>query len=176
MAKLTIVQWDITEQHTDIIVNAANKYLLWWGGVDWAIHKAAGPTVLEECKHIIKEHYLRWVSVGDSVFTTWGNLPVQFIIHTVGPRFADYKDDSRKKLLASCYVTSLKIAMYCNSKTIAFPSISTGIYWCPIEECSKIAVDTVRDFTQNNEGLDEVRFVLFSEKDYKIYEDLLKNN
>ena len=110
------------------------------------------------------------------MITTGGALPAQRVIHTVGPIFSQYRNDSRKILLANCYTNCLKLATEHNVKTIAFPSISTGDYKCPIEECSKIAVETVREFVASNPEIQEVRFIVHSEHDYQVYEKLLPTN
>ncbi len=173
--KITLIQWDITEQDTDAIVNAANSTLLWWWGVDGAIHRAGWPAIIEECEKIIKTKLPNGLPTGEAVITTWWKLAAKRVIHTVWPVYSRYKDDSRKDLLASCYKNSLKLAKDHWAKTIAFPSISTWIYRCPIEVCSEIAIGTVKEFIKNNPELEEVRFVLFSEKDYQTYEKTLKN-
>lgn len=172
-AKIKLIQWDITEQDTDAIVNAANRTLLWWWGVDGAIHRAGWPAIMEACEEIRKTTYPDWLPTGEVVITVGGKLPAKYVIHTVWPVFSQYKDDKRKELLANCYKNSLQCAVDHWLESISFPSISTGIYRCPIEECSKIAVETTREFLKNETSLKEVRFILFSEKDYKIYEYLV---
>ena len=172
-ALITIIQWDITKQDTEAIVNAANSTLLGWWWVDWAIHRFGWPVIFEVCKKIRETEYPNGLPTNHAVITPWWNLPSKRVIHTVWPRFADYKDDRRQDDLLLCYRNCLKIALDNGIKTIAFPSISTGAYGCPIEICSQIAISTVKEFTEINPEIEEVRFVLFSEKDYEIYKKLL---
>lgn len=167
-AKLILLQGDITEEKTDAIVNAANSSLLGGGGVDGAIHRAGGPKILEECKEIRKKQGR--CPTGEAVITTGGNLKAKYVIHTVGPIW-HAGNQNEDNLLRNCYLNSLKLAQEKNVKSISFPSISTGAYRFPIERASRIALKTVIDFIQDNE-FQEVRFVLFSKKDYEIY---LKN-
>ncbi len=168
--KLRLIQGDITKQNTDVIVNAANSSLLGGGGVDGAIHRAGGPEILEECKKIKKE-IGGYLPTGEAVITTAGKMPSKKVIHTVGPIYG--RDKNPEKLLANAYKNSLKLCLEKGYKTISFPSISTGAYGYPIEEASEVALKTVIEFLKQNEGLEEVRFVLFSEKDLKIYENTL---
>ncbi len=164
-AKLILLQGDITEENTDAIVNAANSSLLGGGGVDGAIHRAGGPKILEECKEIRKKQGI--CPTGEAVITTGGNLKTKYVIHTVGTiwRGGNQNEDN---LLKNCYLNSLKLVKERRIKSISFPSISTGAYRFPIERASRIALKTVIDFLQNN-GFEEVRFVLFSKKDLEIY-------
>lgn len=173
MTSIKIIQWDITEQDTDAIVNAANRTLLGWWWVDGAIHWAGWPAIMEACEEIRKTTYPDWLPTGETIITVGGKLPAKYVIHTVWPIFSRYKDDSWKSDLANCYSNSLQLAIDNSIKTISFPSISTGIYRCPIEDCSKIAVNTVKDFTSKHIEIEEVRFILFSEKDYEIYKNLV---
>ena len=166
--KLVLIQDDITKQETTAIVNAANSSLLGGGGVDGAIHRAGGPKILEERKEIRKKQ--GGCPTGEAVITTGGNLKAKYVIHTVGPiwRGGNKNEDN---LLRNCYINSLQLAQEKNIKNISFPSISTGAYRFPIERASKIALKTVIDFLKDDE-FEEVRFFLFSKKDYEIY---LKN-
>ncbi len=174
MTKLILVLWDITTQSTDAIVNAANSTLLWWWGVDGAIHAAGWPAIFDACKEIRDIQYPQGLPTGEAVLTTGGALPAKRVIHTVGPIFSQYRNDSWKGLLAACYANCLKLAIKNGIKSIAFPSISTGDYRCPIEECSKISVEEVKKFIETNPEIEEVRFIVHSEKDYQVYEKLLK--
>src|SRR6185503_11843820 len=151
---------DITTLDVDAIVNAANSSLLGGGGVDGAIHRAAGPELVRECR------LLQGCKTGDAKLTKGYRLPARFVIHTVGPV---WQDGSRgePQLLASCYRRSLEIA------TIAFPSISTGIYGFPIELAAPIAIRTVREFTRANAGFTSVTFCCFSDADLQQYESQL---
>lgn len=167
-AKLILLQGDITEEKTDAIVNAANSSLLGGGGVDGAIHRAGGPKILEECKEIRKKQGR--CPTGEAVITTGGNLKAKYVIHTVGPIW-HAGNQNEDNLLRNCYINSLRLAKERRIKSISFPSISTGAYRFPTERASRIALKTVIDFIQDNE-FQEVRFVLFSKKDYEIY---LKN-
>ncbi|WP_390306788.1 O-acetyl-ADP-ribose deacetylase [Virgibacillus sediminis] len=170
---LVLLTGDITEQHTDAIVNAANGSLLGGGGVDGAIHRAAGKRLLEECKEIrtqkLKGDYL---STGEAVLTKGYDLPAEYVIHTVGPIWKKGKD-GQEKLLANCYRNSLDIAARSGLSSISFPSISTGVYGYPVEEAATVAIRTLVSCLNRRE-VGEVRVVLFSEKDYQIYEKALK--
>lgn len=166
---LKTVVADITGLKVDIIVNAANSSLMGGGGVDGAIHRAGGPEILEECKSIIAE--IKTLPTGEAVITTAGKMPARFVIHTVGPVWhGGNRDEAR--LLRNCYANSLKLAMEHGGKSIAFPSISTGIYGYPVERASVIAVDEVVEFAHRNPGkFDEIIFCGYdahTEKQYAI--------
>ena len=166
--RIEIVQGDITKLSVDAIVNAANKTLLGGGGVDGAIHRAAGPKLLEECRT------LNGCQTGEAKITKGYNLPAKFVIHTVGPVWHG-GNNNEDYLLSNCYKNSLILAVEHKIKTIAFPAISTGIYAFPIERAAKIAVEIVRDFLSEDEILAKVIFVCFSESDYNIYKNLLSS-
>jgi O-acetyl-ADP-ribose deacetylase (regulator of RNase III) len=166
MTKIVAIHDDITRIDADAIVNAANNSLLGGGGVDGAIHRKAGPKLLEECKT------LNGCKTGEAKITKGYNLPARHVIHTVGPIWRG-GNNNEEKLLADCYKNSLKLAVENNIKTIAFPSISTGAYGYPIEDAARIAVRTVQEFVRNNNGIREVIFVLFSAGDLAIYKKLL---
>jgi len=165
--KIELVLGDITKQKTDAIVNAANSTLLGGGGVDGAIHRAAGPALLEECRA------LGGCSTGQAKITRGHLLSAKFVIHTVGPvwRGGGHGED---ELLQSCYVNSLAVAQKNGVRTISFPSISTGSYGFPIGRASRIAVSTVRRQLQSMKTMERVIFVCFSQSDYEIYEQALK--
>ena len=163
---IEIIQGDITKVEVDAIVNAANKTLLGGGGVDGAIHRAAGPKLLEECRT------LGGCETGEAKITRGYNLPAKFVIHTVGPIWHEGKSNEAE-LLRNCYLNSLKLAEEHGLKTIAFPAISTGAYGYPIEEAAKIAIKAVRDYLKNSK-IEKAILVLFSDRDRQVYERTMK--
>ncbi|MCC8173855.1 MAG: O-acetyl-ADP-ribose deacetylase [Odoribacter sp.] len=166
MERLEIIQGDITKMDTDAIVNAANHTLLGGGGVDGAIHRAAGPGLLEECKK------LHGCETGEAKITKGYNLPARYVIHTVGPVYRDGKHDE-PELLASCYRNSLLLAVENGLQTIAFPCISTGVYRYPKKEAAQIALTEIKKFLEKNKDFKKVIIVCFGEEDYRIYKDLI---
>lgn len=169
--KIELLQGDITKLNVDTIVNAANSSLMGGGGVDGAIHRAGGPSILEECKKIITKQGS--CPTGEAVITTGGNLPAKYVIHSVGPVWSGGKKNEAEKL-ANCYKNSLQLAIDNGIKTIAFPNISTGIYGYPKKEAAEIAVSTVKEFFQNNNVISKVIFVCFDEENFQIYQQLLR--
>ena len=165
--KLSIMKGDITRVKADAIVNAANNSLLGGGGVDGAIHRAGGREILEECKKI------GCCPTGEARITTGGKLPSKKVIHTVGPIYKD-GNQGEEKLLYNAYYNSLALAMENEIKTIAFPSISTGVYNYPKDQAADIAIKAVKDFIIKYNSIEEVVFVLFSDVDYNIYQEKLK--
>ncbi|WP_347474898.1 O-acetyl-ADP-ribose deacetylase [Sarcina sp. DSM 11001] len=163
-----MVKGDITKiSDVEAIVNAANKSLLGGGGVDGAIHRAAGPKLLEECKA------LHGCNTGEAKLTNAYNLPCKYVIHTVGPVWGGGKR-KEAQLLADCYRNSLQVAVDHKIRSVAFPSISTGAYRYPLEEAAKIAVATVNEFIEDHPGeLDLVEWVLFDQKTYEAYDTKL---
>jgi O-acetyl-ADP-ribose deacetylase (regulator of RNase III) len=167
MADMHVICGDITALKVDAIVNAANSSLLGGGGVDGAIHRAAGPELVFECR------LLGGCKTGEAKVTKGYSLPAKHIIHTVGPVWNGGSKDEPEKL-ASCYRRSLEIAEKLALRTIAFPSISTGIYGYPIEEAARVAVETCRAFLDASGSAIEVTFCCFSEKDRVVYETTLR--
>jgi O-acetyl-ADP-ribose deacetylase (regulator of RNase III) len=165
--RIEIHQGDITRLEVDAIVNAANSRLLGGGGVDGAIHRAAGTELLEECRG------LGGCPTGEARITKGYRLPARYVIHTVGPVYRGRPEDAR--LLTACYVNSLKLAAERQLATIAFPAISCGVYGYPLDAACKIAVDTTLAFLAEHPAPQRVTFVLFSGHDRRVYEDYLKN-
>lgn len=163
LEKIKIRQGDITRLQVDAIVNAANRSLLGGGGVDGAIHRAAGPELLEECRTI------GGCPTGEARLTRGYNLPARYVIHTVGPVYSGKPHDSL--LLAGCYRNSLQIASEHNLHSIAFPAVSCGVYGYPIGDACKIAVDTTCDFLEQNSTIQTVIFMLYSDRDRIVYHD-----
>ncbi|MFO7828097.1 MAG: O-acetyl-ADP-ribose deacetylase [Bacteroidales bacterium] len=162
MSKIELIQDDITQLNVDAIVNAANKSLLGGGGVDGAIHRAAGDELLEECKT------LNGCETGEAKITKGYQLPAKYVIHTVGPVW--YGGNNKEtELLANCYKNSLKLALENDVKSIAFPNISTGVYRFPKDMAAEIAIRTVTEFLEQNKKIDKVYFVCFDQENYTIY-------
>jgi len=164
---LEIVQGDITQQDTEAIGNAANSALAGGGGVDGAIHRAGGPSIMSE----LRAKY-EGCPTGSAVITSGGNLKAKYVIHAVGPRYSGSPKDP--ELLSGAYRRSLELCTQNKISSIAFPSISTGIYGYPVEEASKVALKTVMDYLKDHPEIKLVRFVLFDPKTYSVYEEALK--
>lgn len=164
--KTDLIQGDITRLKVDAIVNAANKSLLGGGGVDGAIHRAAGPKLLDECRT------LNGCNTGEAKITKGYNLPSRYVIHTVGPVWHG-GNNKEEELLRKCYYNSLMLALENNCKTIAFPNISTGVYGYPKEQAAKIAINTVNDFINTNDQLDKIYFVCFDKENFDLYSNLM---
>lgn len=165
--RLKVHQGDITRLEVDAIVNAANTRLLGGGGVDGAIHRAAGPELLEACRKI------GGCPTGEARITAGYRLPADWVIHTVGPIYRGVPADSQ--MLTACYRHSLELAAQKKVGTLAFPAISCGVYGYPIEKAARIAVETTLSFLADHPFPEQVMFVLFSEKDAKIYSGYLTN-
>ncbi len=159
--KIEVILGDITHQETNAIVNAANETLSGGGGVDGAIHRAAGPGLLQECRS------LGGCPTGEARITSGYNLKVKYVIHTVGPVYTGNDKDS--KLLESSYYNSLNLASENGIKSISFPAISTGVYGYPVKEAASIAISTVIKFLRENKEINLVRFVLFNENSFEIH-------
>lgn len=162
MSRLEIVKGDITKMSTEAIVNAANNSLLGGGGVDGAIHRAAGPELLEECRG------LNGCRTGEAKITKGYRLSAKYVIHTVGPVWQGGGNDE-DRLLADCYKNALKVAAEYNIKTIAFPSISTGVYHFPVDRAAKIAIQEILGFIKDREDIEKVTMVCYSDDTYQEY-------
>jgi len=162
--RLSVIQDDITRQHVEAIVNAANNSLLGGGGVDGAIHRAAGPELLAECRG------LHGCKTGEAKITKGYRLPAKWVIHTVGPVWQG-GNKNEDQLLASCYRNSLALAVLNEVKTIAFPSISTGVYRFPIARAAEIAINEIQIFLETNDSIEKVVMVCFDETTYRYYRD-----
>ena len=168
MLQIVLTEGDITEQQVDAVVNAANSTLLGGGGVDGAIHRRGGPSILEECRRIRSTDWPDGLPTGQAVATTGGDLPARWVIHTVGPVYT--KDEDPAALLASCHVESLRVADELGAETVAFPAISTGAFGYPLDEAASVAIDAVRTA---DTGVREIRFVLFGGDAYAAFERAL---
>jgi O-acetyl-ADP-ribose deacetylase len=168
---LRAVRGDITEADVDVIVNAANPGLLGGGGVDGAIHRAAGPSLLAECRAIVETLPDRRLPRGQAVATTAGRLPARWVVHTAGPIWSASTD--RSAILRSCYSESLRVADGLGARSVAFPAISAGIYGWPIEDAARQAIAGVRAVSV--EHVVEVRFVLFSDASLAAFEAALSD-
>lgn len=164
---LALVEGDITREETDAIVNAANSRLAGGGGVDGAIHRAGGPSIMAECRKI------GGCPTGQAVITTGGNLKAKFVIHTVGPVYQG-GTKGEVALLKSAHLESLKISSAKKLKSVAFPAISTGVYGYPVNEAAHIALKTVIDYLKEHSDIELVRFVLFDRKTYDTFAEELK--
>src|SRR5688572_10296370 len=173
MSRIEVLQGDITTLEVDAIVNAANSGLAGGGGVDGAIHRAAGPKLVEECNTIRERQ--GGCPPGEAVVTTGANLKAKFIIHAVGPTWNGGKEDE-PQLLASAYRNSLILAVSNSVESIAFPNISTGIYRFPKKMAAEIAIREVNDFLNNDTTIQKVIFCCFDEENFKLYNQLLLNN
>jgi len=159
---------DITQEPLEAIVNAANARLQGGGGVDGAIHRAGGPEIMKECRRIGN------CPPGQAVLTTGGHLPARYVIHTVGPIYHGGRT-GEEEILRQAYTNSLHLATQNNIRSLAFPSLSTGAYGYPIEKASKVALKTCLEYIKKHPGLAEIRFVLFSRKDYTAYVQSLQH-
>jgi O-acetyl-ADP-ribose deacetylase (regulator of RNase III) len=165
--KIAVIEGDITQQPVDAIVNAANSSLLGGGGVDGAIHRAAGSGLLEECRR------LNGCQTGDAKITKGYNLPANWVIHTVGPVWQD-GNHGEDELLASCYRRCLELAEQQGIRTLAFPAISTGVYRFPPDRAARIAVTEVKMFLESHTSVEQVIFVCFSRQSYDGYVTAVK--
>jgi O-acetyl-ADP-ribose deacetylase len=168
MREIVLLEGDLTTQAVDAIVNAANSTLLGGGGVDGAIHRAGGPSILAECKEIRRTTFPEGLPTGRAVATGGGDLPARWVIHTVGPVYAASADPAGE--LASCHTESLRVADELGARTVAFPAISTGAFGYPLEEAAAVAVRAVRGADTQ---VEEVRFVLFGREAFEAFERAL---
>ncbi|MDQ1628488.1 MAG: O-acetyl-ADP-ribose deacetylase [Actinomycetota bacterium] len=162
---IRLVQGDITEQHVDVVVNAANSSLLGGGGVDGAIHRRGGPAILAQCRELRGSRLPDGLPAGQAVATTAGDLPAGWVVHTVGPVHSTRED--RSAVLASAYRESLRVAEELGATTVAFPAVSAGVYGWPIDDAARIALETVR--AHDAHSVQEVRFVLFNQAAYDAF-------
>jgi O-acetyl-ADP-ribose deacetylase (regulator of RNase III) len=165
---ITLKVGDITEERVDAVVNAANSSLLGGGGVDGAIHRRGGPGILAECRELRASRYPDGLPAGQAAATTGGRLPARWVIHTVGPVYSARQD--RSALLASCYEQSLRVADELGATTVAFPAVSAGAYGWPQRDAARVALTAVSGARC---GVDEVRFVLFSEAMHATFSEVL---
>lgn len=162
--RIEVIKGDITKIKVDAIVNAANSSLMGGGGVDGAIHRAGGSAILEECRKIVAKQ--GGCKTGEAVITTAGNLPVKFVIHTVGPVWNGGNNKEREKL-ANCYLNSLKLAVEHNCTTVAFPNISTGVYHFPKNDAAKISVESIHQFLSKDQSIEKVIIVCFDDENLR---------
>jgi len=169
MAKIEVIKGDITKLDVDAIVNAANKSLLGGGGVDGAIHKAAGPELLEECKT------LNGCNTGEAKLTQGYQLKAKYVIHTVGPIYYNWSSSDAERLLKNAYRNSLDLAVERDIKSIAFPNISTGVYGYPKDQAATVAIDACLSFLEKQDQLDKIVFCCFDDENYHLYLELLQD-
>ena len=159
---------DITRENADAIVNAANSSIMGGGGVDGAIHRAGGPSILKECKELRDGEYRDGLPTGQAVATTAGMLPAQYVVHTVGPVWHG-ETKNEEKLLCDCYNNSLKAAVEKGCGSIVFPAISTGVYGYPREKAAVAASSSVKAFLEKDRTIQKVEFVFFSDDDMEVF-------
>jgi O-acetyl-ADP-ribose deacetylase (regulator of RNase III) len=168
LSRMRVVRGDITQVDADAVVNAANPSLMGGGGVDGAIHRAGGPVILEECRAIRRTMYQDGLPTGGAVMTGGGALKARYVIHTVGPIWRGGQH-GEAELLRRAYRSCMALALEKGLRSIAFPSISTGVYGYPVEEASRVAVGAVREFLNESDWEGAVIFVAFSDRDYEVY-------
>lgn len=166
--RVSVLVADITQQQVSAVVNAANSTLLGGGGVDGAIHRAGGPEILAACQEIRRTQFPDGLPPGEAVITTAGDLPAEYVIHTVGP-IKSAEGDRAATLLAACYRNSLALAVQHSLSSIAFPAISTGVYGYPREEAALVASQTIEYFLAHDSSLPSVQLVFFSEQDADVF-------
>ena len=166
--RVQVLVGDITRQTVDALVNAANSSLLGGGGVDGAIHRAGGPSILEECRRIRRDLYPEGMPAGEAVITTGGELPARFVIHTVGPIYGAHGGEE-PEILAACYRNSLQLAAHHALSSLAFPAISTGAFYYPRHEAARVSSGAIKAFLENDDKLREVRLVFFKPSDAEMF-------
>lgn len=166
--RIELIRGDITTHSADAIVNAANSSLLGGGGVDGAIHRVGGPTILTETRRLRESQFVDGLPAGQAVSTNAGNLPAKWVIHTVGPVYS--ADEDRSETLTSCYVESMELADMLSALSVSFPAISAGAYGWPIDDAARIAVDAVRS---TDTHIELVTFVLNSDEALRAFENAL---
>lgn len=166
--EISLVLGDITTQRVDAIVNAANSSLLGGGGVDGAIHRAAGAELLTACRELRRDRLPQGLAVGDAVATSGFNLPAQWVIHTVGPN--RHVGQTDPQLLRACFTSSLDVARQVGASSVAFPAVSAGVYGWAADEVARIAWEAVEDWTGQATAVDDIRFVLFSDTLLRAFE------
>ena len=166
--RVVVLVGDITQQHVSALVNAANWTLLGGGGVDGAIHRVGGSAVLHECKEIRRTQYPDGLPTGKAIATTAGNLPADYVIHTVGPIYGR-NPEKQADLLADCYRNSLELAATLHLQSVAFPSISTGAFGYPRDEAAGVGSRAVKEFLAKNSSVAEVRLVFFLKNDARVF-------
>ena len=167
-SRVVVKTGDITGEEVDAVVNAANSGLMGGGGVDGAIHRAGGPAILEQCRHIREDQYPDGLPTGEAVITTAGNMPAKHVIHTVGPVWRG-GTQNEPELLASCYRNSLSLAAEAGLKTIAFPAISTGVYGYPKADAAEVSCRAIEESLGADERIEQVRLVFFGEADRQTF-------
>jgi O-acetyl-ADP-ribose deacetylase (regulator of RNase III) len=166
--RVIVLVGDITQQGVEAIVNAANSSLMGGGGVDGAIHRAGGPTIIEECQEIRRSRYPGGLPTGQAVMTTGGNLIARYVIHTVGPVYGQ-ENGREAELLASCYDRSLALAANHSLNSLAFPAISTGIYGYPRAAAAAISSEAINRFVSHNSQVKEIRMLFFQDSDAQVF-------
>jgi O-acetyl-ADP-ribose deacetylase (regulator of RNase III) len=166
--RVRVLVGDITRQAVDALVNAANSSLMGGGGVDGAIHRVGGPSILEECREIRRTRYPDGLPAGEVVMTTGGLLQARHVIHTVGPVYGEHRGQE-SRLLAACYRNALALAAGHGLAALAFPAISTGVYGYPQDEAAVVSSGAIKGFMENDDNLEEVRLVFFKPVDAEIF-------
>ena len=166
--RVRLVVGDITQQEVDAIVNAANSTLLGGGGVDGAIHRAGGTLIVEQCREIRRTLYPQGLPTGEAVITAGGELPAQYVIHTVGPIYGRH-EGREAELLAACYRNAMNLAVKYSLSSIAFPAISTGAFGYPHDEAAVVVSRTIEEFLEADNSLKDVRLVFFGESDARAF-------